>query len=137
MRLTGLSVGLSPWSPLSILFSIVLSFSNKWNRRGEMLLRESGLDYTIVRPGGLKDDPPAKERGDKLLLGSESWGSDQPPPTTGISRSDVASLLCLALGTANARKHVRARLLARAQPQYSCRNPNRKHPYVFMRLKKN
>ena len=103
VRLTGLSVGLSPWSPISILFSIVLSFSNMWNRRGEMLLRESGLDYTIVRPGGLKDDPPAKERGDRLLLASESWGDDQPPATTGISRADVASLLCLSLGTVHAR----------------------------------
>jgi uncharacterized protein YbjT (DUF2867 family) len=92
-----------------------------------MLLRESGLDYTIVRPGGLKDDPPARERADKLLLGSESWGSDQPPPTTGISRTDVASLLCLALGTANARKHVCARSLARAQPQSTSKNSNRKH----------
>ena len=97
VRLTGLSVGLSPWNPITILFSIVLSFSNMWNRRGEQVLRNSGLDYTIVRPGGLKDVPPARESGDKLLLASESWGEDAPPPTTGISRADVASLLCLAL----------------------------------------
>ena len=58
VRLTGLSVGLSPWNPISILFSIVLSFSNMWNRRGEQVLRESGLDYSIVRPGGLKDVAP-------------------------------------------------------------------------------
>lgn len=97
VRLTGLSVGLSPWNPISILFSIVLSFSNMWNRRGEKVLRESGIDYTIVRPGGLKDVAPARETGEKLLMASESWGTDAPPPTTGISRADVASLLCMAL----------------------------------------
>ena len=97
VRLTGLSVGLSPWNPISILFSIVLSFSNMWNRRGERVLRDSGLDYSIVRPGGLKNEPPAAERGEKLLLASEAWGDETPPPTTGISRADVASLLCLCL----------------------------------------
>lgn len=96
-RFIGLSVGLSTWNPISILFSIVLSFSNMWNRRGEQVLRESGIDYSIVRPGGLKDDAPAQERGDKLLLASESWGEEAPPATTGISRTDVAGLLCLCL----------------------------------------
>jgi uncharacterized protein YbjT (DUF2867 family) len=97
VRLTGLSVGLSPWNPISILFSIVLSFSNMWNRRGEQVLRDSGLDYTVVRPGGLKDVAPAHQTGERLLMASESWGEDAPPPTTGISRADVASLLCLSL----------------------------------------
>ena len=51
VRVTGLSVGLSTWNPVSILFSIVLSFSNMWNRKGEQEIRASGIDYTIIRPG--------------------------------------------------------------------------------------
>ena len=55
VRLTGLSVGLSPWNPISILFSIVLSFSNLWNRRGEMVLRDRcrrcGTLHVFVGPG--------------------------------------------------------------------------------------
>jgi len=97
VRLTGLAVGASPWNPVSILFSLLLSFSTYWNRKGEILLRESGVDYSIIRPGGLKDIPRAREGTDKLFLASEAWGDKSPPFTTGISRADVADLCCLSL----------------------------------------
>ena len=97
VRLTGLAVGASPWNPVSILFSLLLSFSTYWNRKGEMLLRESGVDYSIIRPGGLKDVPRAREGTDKLFLASEAWGDKTPPFTTGISRADLADLCCLSL----------------------------------------
>lgn len=98
VRVSGLSVGLSAWNPISILFSLVLAFANKWNREGEIAIRASGLDYTVIRPAGLKDCPPASVTGDKLLLASEAWGMDKSPPaTTGISREDVADLAIISI----------------------------------------
>jgi len=58
-----------------------------WKLKGENVLRTSGLNYTIIRPGGLTDESGGKtafriEQGDTLGGGR-------------ISRSDVAAL-CLA-----------------------------------------
>jgi uncharacterized protein YbjT (DUF2867 family) len=45
-----------------------------WKQQGENYLRQSGLTYTIVRPGGLKNDPVAgllvMSRADTLFDGS-------------------------------------------------------------------
>jgi uncharacterized protein YbjT (DUF2867 family) len=54
-------------------------------------LAESGLDHTIVRPGGLTDDPPTG----KVKTGSELEGGQ-------ISRADVAAVLAAVLPAANA-----------------------------------
>lgn len=58
-----------------------------WKLKGENVLRNSGLIYTIVRPGGLTDEPGGQaalrvDQGDRLSGGR-------------ISRSDVAAV-CLA-----------------------------------------
>lgn len=58
-----------------------------WKLKGENVLRTSGLNYTIIRPGGLTDESGGKtalhiDQGDKLSGGH-------------ISRSDVAAI-CLA-----------------------------------------
>lgn len=44
----------------------------EWKRKGEMVLESSGLTYTIIRPGGLKDTPggmhPLKfDQGDRMM----------------------------------------------------------------------
>ena len=59
-----------------------------WKLKGEEVLRKSGLEYIIIRPGGLKDTPGHKlqlilDQGDKIL------GT--------ISREDVAELCVKAL----------------------------------------
>ncbi|HVW47521.1 MAG TPA: SDR family oxidoreductase [Solirubrobacterales bacterium] len=51
-------------------------------------LRESGLDYTIVRPGGLTDDPPT---------GLVTIAADTPRGQ--IPRADVATVLLACLDT--------------------------------------
>lgn len=58
-----------------------------WKLKGEEVLRTSGLNYTIIRPGTLTDEPGGVhgvriDQGDKISSGR-------------ISRSDVAAL-CLA-----------------------------------------
>jgi len=59
-----------------------------WKLKGEARLRESGLDYAIVRPGGLKDTPGGLR---KLVI-------DQGDRIMGtISRADVAETCLYAL----------------------------------------
>lgn len=61
-----------------------------WTFKGEEYLRASGLAYTVVRPGGMRDYP-AGENG-ILLLQKEEFGAGL------ITRSDVAAVMveCLA-----------------------------------------
>lgn len=63
-----------------------------WKRRAEKYLVDSGLNYTIIHPGGLTDTPPGEEEyvldvNDKLLKNKKR----------SISRADVASLCVAAL----------------------------------------
>jgi len=88
VRLTGLTVGLSAFNPVSVLFSLLLSSSSKWHGRGETALRASGLDYTILRPGGLSEEDTG--------VGVVASRGKVPPPAR-ISRADVARLAVAAL----------------------------------------
>lgn len=60
----------------------------EWKRKSEMVLESSGMTYTIIRPGGLKDTPG----------GSHRLKFDQGDRITGmISREDVAETCLQAL----------------------------------------
>jgi uncharacterized protein YbjT (DUF2867 family) len=71
--------------PLNRLFGNVLI----WKGRGEQALRESGVPYTIVRPGGLVNEPAGQGR-IQLVQGD-------PPGQTVIPRADVATVCVEAL----------------------------------------
>jgi uncharacterized protein YbjT (DUF2867 family) len=60
----------------------------EWKLKGEEALRESGLEYAIIRPGGLKDSPG----GERMLVLSQ--GDDMLGM---ISRSDLAEICLQAL----------------------------------------
>ena len=59
-----------------------------WKRKGEDVLRTSGLLYTVVRPGGL-NDAPGGASGIRIDQGDRISGA--------ISRSDVAAICAAAL----------------------------------------
>ncbi|MBM4195559.1 MAG: SDR family oxidoreductase [Gammaproteobacteria bacterium] len=60
-----------------------------WKKKGEAYLRASGLGYTIVRPGGLRDGEP----------GSKGLRLDQDPDAFGdITRADTAVVVVATLG---------------------------------------
>lgn len=70
-----------------------------WKRRAEKYLVESGLAYTIIHPGGLKDTPAGREEiiidvDDKLLNNTNR----------SISRGDVAALCVASLSVAKGQK---------------------------------
>ena len=63
-----------------------------WKRKAEKYLIESGLDYTIIHPGGLLDTPASQEQlmldvDDKLIQNEKR----------SISRADVANICVAAL----------------------------------------
>jgi hypothetical protein len=70
-----------------------------WKRKAERYLVESGLDYTIIHPGGLVDTPAGLEEyvidvDDKLLNYTKR----------SISRADVANLCVAALTVGKGQK---------------------------------
>jgi uncharacterized protein YbjT (DUF2867 family) len=70
----------------------------EWRFKGEKYLRASGLDYTIVRPGGLVDTP-AGQQGVRLAQGDD-W---RPVLRATLSREDLAQVLIESLRLAETR----------------------------------
>jgi hypothetical protein len=64
--------------------------------QSEKYLKASGLDYTIVRPGGLKNDPPS-EVGNLILQKEDTLRAKKTDPGTGISRETVGASALLLL----------------------------------------
>lgn len=79
-------------------FNKVTKGALTWRFKGEQYLRASGLTYTIVRPGGLVNDP-AGQKGLRLEQG-DVW---QPLLRSTLSRDDLATVLIEALRQPGAR----------------------------------
>jgi hypothetical protein len=94
VRITG--KGEDPWSIFSILINAFGGIAKGWNYEGEQLLRKSSVDYTIIRPGVLKEqleqgnDPPPQ----LALLDN---GRDLP--VTAVSYAQISQLIiqCMTL----------------------------------------
>eukprot|EP00549_Striatella_unipunctata_P025265 CAMPEP_0118694818 /NCGR_PEP_ID=MMETSP0800-20121206/12781_1 /TAXON_ID=210618 ORGANISM="Striatella unipunctata, Strain CCMP2910" /NCGR_SAMPLE_ID=MMETSP0800 /ASSEMBLY_ACC=CAM_ASM_000638 /LENGTH=250 /DNA_ID=CAMNT_0006593419 /DNA_START=548 /DNA_END=1300 /DNA_ORIENTATION=- len=67
-----------------------------WKRKAERYLVESGLYYTIIHPGGLKDTPGGVE---EFILDVDDALLQRKPRS--ISRADVAQLAVAALSVAD------------------------------------
>ena len=81
---TAMGVGES-WDTLSLFnkffFATLLKSSREDHETQESAVRESGLDWTIIRPSGLTDTP---------LSESYAIGENIPSKTSRIARADVA-----------------------------------------------
>lgn len=73
-----------------------------WKRKAEQELIDSGIDYTIIRAGGLLDEPGGKR---ELLVGKDDTLLMNPPGgiPTSIPRADVAQFVVQALLEPNVR----------------------------------
>jgi putative NADH-flavin reductase len=84
---TAMGVGES-WDTLSLLnkffFATLLKSSRSDHETQEAAVKESGLDWTIVRPSGLTDTP---------RTGVYEVGENIPAITSKIARADVADLI--------------------------------------------
>lgn len=63
----------------------------EWKLKGEEAVRATGINYTIVRPGSLTNEPGG-QRGVRIMQGDPLDGEGS------ISRSDVAAVLVNAVG---------------------------------------
>lgn len=83
-----------------------------WKRRGERLVRASGLPYAIVRPGWFDYNEPDQQHL-VMLQGDRRWASD---PSDGvISRAQIAQVLVASL-TSDAADHKTFELVAEQGP---------------------
>jgi putative NADH-flavin reductase len=84
---TAMGVGES-WDDLSLLnrffFATLLKSSRDDHEAQEAAVKESGLDWTIIRPSGLTDTP---------RTGAYEVGENIPAKTSKIARADVADLI--------------------------------------------
>jgi uncharacterized protein YbjT (DUF2867 family) len=62
-----------------------------WKLKGEDAVRATGINYTIVRPGELTNEPGGR-RGVRIMQGDPASGEGS------VSRSDVAAILVSAIG---------------------------------------
>lgn len=67
-----------------------------WKRKAEQYLIDSGIDYTIIHPGGLQDAPGGVR---ELVVGKNDELLTNPPQgiPTSIPRADVAEVVVQAL----------------------------------------
>ena len=87
MVVTAMGVGES-WDTLSMFnkffFATLLKSSREDHETQEAAVRESGLDWTIIRPSGLTDTP---------RTGVYEVGENIPAATSKIARADIADLI--------------------------------------------
>jgi len=96
VRVTG--KGEAPTQFFSVLINMLGNMAKAFNYEGEQLLRTSGLDYTIVRPGIMgKDDIPT----DRVLALADN-GADLP--VTPVTHSQIADLCVECLDYPNSAK---------------------------------
>eukprot|EP00281_Chroomonas_sp_CCMP1168_P017011 CAMPEP_0206214070 /NCGR_PEP_ID=MMETSP0047_2-20121206/1467_1 /ASSEMBLY_ACC=CAM_ASM_000192 /TAXON_ID=195065 /ORGANISM="Chroomonas mesostigmatica_cf, Strain CCMP1168" /LENGTH=350 /DNA_ID=CAMNT_0053636277 /DNA_START=24 /DNA_END=1076 /DNA_ORIENTATION=+ len=70
-----------------------------WKAKAEEYLKESGLDYTIIHPGGLINKPGGEREivlgvNDELLDGYEARGATRAIPREDVSRLVAAAVKC-------------------------------------------
>eukprot|EP00586_Coscinodiscus_wailesii_P018027 CAMPEP_0172519954 /NCGR_PEP_ID=MMETSP1066-20121228/291720_1 /TAXON_ID=671091 /ORGANISM="Coscinodiscus wailesii, Strain CCMP2513" /LENGTH=311 /DNA_ID=CAMNT_0013302629 /DNA_START=111 /DNA_END=1046 /DNA_ORIENTATION=- len=95
VRLTG--KGEDPWRIVAILINLLGGMAKAWNYEGETLLRQSNVDYTIIRPGMLVQSCPTG-----AVLSLRDNGSDLP--TSPVRYTSISSLCVDVLNYDNTRK---------------------------------
>jgi nucleoside-diphosphate-sugar epimerase len=96
VRITGSLVGKNAFIPFRVLFNVLLSMTGKWHEASEIEIRKSGLDYTILRPTGIHDEPAAGAQNRSLVL-VHGESSEKVPVPAKISISDLSDLIILSL----------------------------------------
>lgn len=78
----------SSWDDMSLLnkffYAVLLKSTREDHEAQETAVEESGLDWTLIRPSGLTDDPHT---------GVYAVGENIPAKTSKIARADVADLI--------------------------------------------
>lgn len=82
-----------PLFPLNAFWGVLF-----FKKQGEVALQRSGLDYTIVRPGGLVNDVSGgRGEGRLVMAGPDAYGLPPRKRPGSVLRSDVAAVCVSAL----------------------------------------
>lgn len=82
-----------PLFPLNLYWGVLF-----WKKQGEVALQRSGLDYTIVRPGGLLNEPRSGQKAGNVVMGGpDAYGLPPRKQPGSILRSQVAEVCVSAL----------------------------------------
>lgn len=82
-----------PLFPLNAYWGVLF-----WKKQGEVALQRSGLDYTIIRPGGLVDEiKMGRGEGGLVMAGPDAFGLPPRRRPGSVLRSDVAACCVAAL----------------------------------------
>lgn len=98
-----------------------------WKKQAELALQRSGLEFTIVRPGGLRSELPAGQKmGGMVMEGAGAFGllPGKRFPTGSILRSQVADCCVEALVEPSAKNKV-------VEIVTDANTPNRPYPELF------
>ena len=92
VRITGSLTGKPAFLFPIVLFNFLLSMSPKWHERSEIAIRESGVEYTVLRPTEIVEEPPALVTGRSLLVLQGDAG-ERPPLPGKVSVVDLSDLV--------------------------------------------
>lgn len=96
VRVTGALAGASAFNPVCILFNMLLSMTVLWHYQSEVAIKQSGLDYTCIRPCGLRNEPTSAATNKTLVLFSEDQAKSKAFKTkSSMSVEDLAELCVL------------------------------------------
>lgn len=101
-----------PLFPLNLFWGVLF-----WKKRAEEFLQRSGLEYTIVRPGGLKDD--GDEEANIVMEGPDAFGLPPRKQPGGILRAQVAEVCVASLVEPAAANKIVEIVATREAPQKS------------------
>lgn len=88
--------------PLNAFFGVLF-----WKKQGELAVQRSGIDYTIIRPGGLLNEVKnGRGEGGVIAAGPDAFGLPPRRRPGSILRSDVADGCVVALVTPEASNKV-------------------------------
>ena len=87
IRITGLATEFSNLNPISVFFNYLYSNNIYWHKQSESLIRSKDIAYTIVKPGGIKE-----QNFDNFLV---SFDRLSPPSNIGIDNLSELLKLCI------------------------------------------
>ncbi|CAG9463448.1 unnamed protein product [Pedinophyceae sp. YPF-701] len=104
-----------PFFFLNIFFGIAF-----WKKRAEEHLQRSGIPYTIVRPGGLRDTPArGSSQGNIVMEGPNTFGTPPKRQVGSILRSQVADVCVEAILEPTAENRVVEIIASPSEPSKS------------------
>jgi len=97
IRITGAFVDKSAFSPIRVLFNLLLSMTSAWHEVSEIAIRDSGFDYTVIRPTEIVQEASVVDLNRSLTL--IPGDSKEPGKLGNIPIPDLTDLLMISVST--------------------------------------